>query len=295
MRPAVFLGLATVDVIYGIESIPAENEKSVAVRQEVLCGGPAANASITYAFLGGTAALVSAMGTHPLASVIRHELEHFRVALQDIAPSSPEIPSVSSILVNQRSGTRTVVSGHATRTQGAADFVDLHILDGAALLLVDGHQMACAIRAAAQARAQGIPVVFDGGSWKDGTDKLLAHVQYAVCSERFRPPGITSTGSVITYLLDHGPEAVAITRGADPILWATHRGQGEVSPPCVYAVDTTGAGDIFHGAFCHQLALGAPFVDALTDAAGVAAYSCRFAGTRAWMGEWARRIASNAP
>lgn len=294
MGPAVFLGLATVDIIYGVERVPAENEKSVAWRQEVWCGGPAANAAIAYAFLGGTASLVSAVGTHPLASVIRHEVERFRIALQDIAPSSTEMPPVSSVLVNRTTGARTVISGHATRVQVPAEAVDLRVLAGAALLLVDGHQIASGIRAAARARALGIPVVFDGGSWKDRADELLAHVQYAICSEHFRPPDVTTTGDVIPYLLDRGPEAVAITRGANPIRWATHGGQGEISPPGVSAVDTTGAGDVFHGAFCQQLASGTPFVDALTFAAGVAAYSCRFQGTRSWMDTWPRRIASNA-
>src|SRR5579872_2062952 len=93
---AAFLGLATVDITYAVERVPFENEKFVARSQEVLCGGPAANAAITYAYLGGIATLVSAVGTHPLASVIRHEVDRFRISLQDIAPSSAEMPPVSS-------------------------------------------------------------------------------------------------------------------------------------------------------------------------------------------------------
>lgn len=286
MGSAVFLGLSTVDVIYGVEHVPAENQKSVAHWQQVLCGGPAANAAITYAFLGGTATLVSAVGTHPLGALIRHELEHFRVSLQDIATASMEIPPVSAILVNSSNGARTVVSGHATRTQVPGDAVDLSVLNGAALLLVDGHQIGCGIKAASRAREMGIPVVLDGGSWKDGTDELLTYVQYAICSEHFRPPGITSADDVIAYLLDHGPQAVAITRGPHPITWATDGDQGEISPPRVAAVDTMGAGDILHGAFCYQLMRGLPFISALAFAADVASYSCRFPGTRSWMDTW---------
>jgi len=288
VRPAVFLGLVTVDVIYGVDSVPSENEKSVAQWQEVLCGGPAANAAITYGFLGGTATLMSAVGTHPLCSVIRHDLERFQVSLHDFAPSSREVPPVSAVLVSQSTGARTVVSGHATRTPAPAEAVNVGILNSAALLLVDGHQIACSIRAAAQARALGIPVVLDGGSWKDGTDELLPLVQYAICSEHFAPPGNASASDAIAYLLDRGPEAVAITRGPGPITWATRGDKGEIAPPRVVAVDTTGAGDIFHGAFCYQLVLGNPFPGALAFAAKVASYSCRFPGTRSWMATWPR-------
>jgi len=286
MAGAVFVGLTTIDLNYGLDGFPRENEKWVARSQEVHCGGPATNAAITYAFLGGTTTLVSAIGTHPLCSLIRDELEQFGITLQDIAPASTEVPALSSILVNSRNGTRTVASGHATRTKVPAEALPCGVLDGVALLLVDGHQMACGIRAAAEAKARGIPVVLDSGSWKESTEELLAHVQYAVCSENFTPPGISSKHETVRYLLDHGPRAVVITRGAESITWATHDDQGQLTPPPVHAVDTTGAGDVFHGAFCYQLAKGVPFQDALAFAAEVAAFSCRFPGTRSWMDAW---------
>ncbi len=288
VRCAVFLGLAAVDVIYAVESVPHENEKYIALQQEVLCGGPAANAAITCAFLGGNTRLVSSLGAHPIAAVIRDELERFRISLEDLAPSSPEVPPVSSILVSRGSGARTVISGHATRKQIPAEAFDRRALNDAALLLVDGHQIACAIKAAFEAKAQGIPVVLDGGSWKDRTDELLARIRIAICSETFRPPGTRDLSDVIEYVLRHGPEAVVITRGADPIIWATRHHKGELSPPRVAAIDTLGAGDIFHGAFCFRLMSGATLPEALAFAAEVAAYSCRFFGTRSWMNTWPR-------
>ena len=80
---------------------------------------------------------------------------------------------MSSVLVDQRTGARTLVSGHETRTQASAEAVDLGILQGAEIMLVDGHQMACAVGAATQARALGIRVVLDGGSGKNGMEELL--------------------------------------------------------------------------------------------------------------------------
>jgi sugar/nucleoside kinase (ribokinase family) len=279
----VFLGLATVDLIYEVESVPHENQKCVAQRQEIACGGPAANAAVASAFLGANATLISSVGAHPLAGVIQRELQHFRVSLLDVAPCSAEVPPLSSILVSQSTGARTVISGHATRKQVSPDALHGSSLDGADLLLVDGHQPACAIKAASLAKSKRIPVVFDGGSWKARTDELLAHTQIAICSEDFRPPGTNAASDTLDYVLSRGPESAVITRGSNSILWATRQHRGEIHPPRITPVDTLGAGDIFHGAFCFQFAEGSGLVEALTFAAEVAAHSCKSFGTRSWM------------
>jgi sugar/nucleoside kinase (ribokinase family) len=78
---------------------------------------------------------------------------------------------------------------------------------------------------------------------------------------------------------------VAITRGGGPIAWSDGSGRGAIHPPQVDALDTLGAGDIFHGAFCHYLAGGSTFVAALEQAARIAALSCTHLGTRAWIEE----------
>jgi sugar/nucleoside kinase (ribokinase family) len=289
VQSALFVGLATVDVIYATESTPRGNEKIVAQQQEIVCGGPAANAAITCAFLGCRATLVSAVGGHPLASVIHDELKAHRVSLVDLDPESTEMPVVASILVAEGSGNRSVISGYATRTIVAGDACGESVLGDAAVVMVDGHQMNCAIRAAAQAKQRGIPVVLDGGSWKPRTDELLATTNIAICSQDFRPPGTVDVQGVIDYVRQRGVEAVAITRGAKPILWSNQKESGEVDIAGVKAVDTLAAGDIFHGAFCYQMAMGTTFLSALESAAEVASYSCRFFGPRLWMQSWARR------
>ncbi len=283
MNSAAFLGLATVDIVYEVDGIPVENEKAVAIRQDVLCGGPAANAAITCAFLGATVKFAGAVGRHLLTRVIHEEFRRFGVVLHDIDPESSETPSISSIFVNPKTGSRTIISGHATRVQVPASAFDAALLEDAALLMVDGHQMAYAIAAACAAKDRGITVVLDGGSWKERTEELLEQTTIAICSEAFRPPGTTTLTDVIEYLLGQGIAYAAITRGADSIIWASRTQSGEITIPECDAIDTLAAGDIFHGAFCRRCLDGATFVDALTYASNVASCSCRFFGPRAWM------------
>jgi sugar/nucleoside kinase (ribokinase family) len=126
-------------------------------------------------------------------------------------------------------------------------------------------------------------VVMDGGSWKPGTEQLLKSVDVAICSADFLPAGCTSERDVISYLGSAGVTKIAITHGAAPVDFALQSDSGEIQVAEVEAVDTTGAGDIFHGAFCFQYASGCEFEGALRQAAIIAGESCRYQGTRRWM------------
>ena len=71
MASSVFVGLSTIDIVYGVDEFPAANSKIEAKSQEVLVGGPATNAAIAFAHLGGEATLVTAVGRNSLAAVVR--------------------------------------------------------------------------------------------------------------------------------------------------------------------------------------------------------------------------------
>lgn len=255
----VFVGLSTVDLVYSVETVPKSNTKIVAQRQESFAGGPATNAAVTFAYLGGAARLITAVGRHPLTTIIRHELSRFDVSLQDLLPEVDVVPTVSSILVTERTGERTVISANAGQLPGLPDSFDTSSIDGAAVLLMDGHHMPIGLSAAKSATTCGVRVVLDGGSWKPGTEELLRHVDVAICSQNFHPPGTTGENSILDYVLKQGPSAVAITKGERPIRFVCGSDSGEMPVPRVHAIDTLGAGDIFHGAFCHRMASGGAF------------------------------------
>jgi len=87
---------------------------------------------------------------------------------------------------------------------------------------------------------------------------------------------------VIAYLRSLHIPHIAITQGAKPILYSTNEICGEIPVPQIQPIDTLGAGDIFHGAFCDAI-LRMGFREALGEAAAIAARSCLSFGTRAWM------------
>jgi len=282
MTQAIFVGLSTIDIVYSVDKFPTSNTKVAAQSQEVFVGGPTTNAAITFAHLGGKAALVTAVGRHPLSHMIREELQKYAVRLVDLNPKFDEVPVISSVTVD-RKGHRNVVSANATRVQTPAAEVDINVCRQASIVMVDGHYMQNCQAWAQAARANNIPVVFDGGSWKEGSEDLLKSVNTAICSADFRPPGCKTRDSVIEFLKNAGVASIAITDGAEPIQFASGATSGTLRIPPVEVVDTMGAGDVFHGAYCYFASAGRGFVESLAEAANIAAESCRFRGVREWM------------
>ncbi|OKH13003.1 ribokinase [Fischerella major NIES-592] len=280
----LFVGLVTLDLIYLAQSPPRNNQKIVAADYTVTAGGPATNAAVTFSHLGNQSELLGVVGSHPMTQLIRGDLEKYQVEIIDLDPATTNPPPVSSIIVTQASGERAVISINAVKTQANSQAIPPDILQNVDIVLIDGHQMTVGIEIAQMAKANNIPVVIDGGSWKPGFDKLLPFVDYAICSANFHPPNCQTQEQVFTYLSKFGIPHIAITQGEKPIKYLIQEtgASGFVDVPKTTAVDTLGAGDIFHGAFCYYV-LRENFLDALASAAKIAAFSCQFFGTRHWI------------
>jgi sugar/nucleoside kinase (ribokinase family) len=289
----LFIGLTTLDLIYQAAHPPAQNQKIVATDYLVSAGGPATNAAVAFRHLGNQAILLSVIGCHPMTHLMRADLTQCGLILHDLDSNRTEPPSVSSIIVTQTTGERAVISINAVNANALPEQIpaemlekiDLNQID---LVLIDGHQMAVGTAIAQAAKAHHIPVIIDGGSWKPGFETLLPHVDYAICSANFHPPNCQTEAEVVAFLQQFAIPHIAITHGADPICYwisaHTATETGSIPVPIIQPIDTLGAGDIFHGAFCHAI-LHHPFAIALEKAAQVAAHSCQFFGTRRWMEE----------
>lgn len=109
MTEGLFAGLAGLDIAYYQQEFPQENAKSKTYHYQTFIGGPAANAAITYAILGGRATLITCLGKTTIAKAIKSEFSKvYNVNVIDIALDSELLPSLSSILVNTNHATRTI-------------------------------------------------------------------------------------------------------------------------------------------------------------------------------------------
>lgn len=276
----LFVGLATIDHVYRIDDFIDRNLKHYAAKYELYAGGPATNAAFTYGALGGFPTLITAIGRNHYSSVIHSDIAKFVPNILDMWHRETVAPPVATVLVSDNNGDRTIVTTMPeARHLGVPANLE-GIVGTADSVLVDGFYMDVALQAAAHARRLGKTVIFDGGSWKPGMDKLLRLVDVAIVSEKFAVPG---NMDVLEAIAEHGVRHVAMSRGKGPIKVKLPEGSCELPVEEISAVDTLAAGDVLHGAFSYFWDKGNPFVDALRKASRVATLSCRFFGARQWV------------
>lgn len=273
MTLVVAVGLCTVDLVQRVHTLPAPGVKVQSLSVEVAAGGPATNAAVAVAALGGRVRLATVLGTHPLARLAADDLSSCGVELMDVLPNRAAPPAVSAVTVRAADGERTVVSHNAAGVSAPPE-VDL---SGADAVLVDGHHPTLALHAAKQARARGIPVVLDAGSWKPILTELLPCVDVCARSSTFAAPEPLTTPVVIT------------TNGPAPVTWTVGAAQGEVPAQRTIARDTAGAGDVWHGAFTLAVArqgrvpTAADLPSMIEYANRAAAVRIQHEGARAWV------------
>ncbi len=272
----VCVGLATVDLVQRVERLPGVDAKAEALSADVAAGGPATNAAITAAALGARVTLVTAVGAHPLGGLIRADAQTYGVTLLDATPGARTPPPVSAVTVLDGTGARTIVSRNARDVEAPVPAGLAAVLATADVVLADGHHPRLA-RAAAGA---GRPLLLDAGSWRPVFADLLPVADVVACSATFRPPG---SADVRATLRAAGVRHGAITRGPEPVSWWSGTDSGELTVPAVPAVDTAGAGDVFHGALAVALGRGEDLVAALTFAVGIAGIRVQHRGPRGWL------------
>jgi sugar/nucleoside kinase (ribokinase family) len=280
----VFVGLATLDVIHRIAKPPAVNQKITSTAQFVAAGGPAANAAVTFAALGGDAILVTALGDDPVADLIRADLAEYGVRVVDAAAGTTRAVPVSAVSVIESTGDRSVVSLDAVNSDASPppDLDDL--VENGDVLLVDGHHPLIARAAVRFAAARGTPVVVDAGRWKPVMNDIVPHATDMVCSNDFRVPGCDEADSTAAALVRSGVRTVVTTHGGDPVEWWSNGESGSVPVEPVVVVDTLGAGDAFHGAYSYfSTHTGSSAVERINRSARVAALRCSVVGPRAWL------------
>ena len=285
----VFVGLATLDVIHRVAKAPAVNEKITSAAQFVAAGGPAANAAVTFAGLGGDAILVTALGDDPVAELIRADLAAYGVSVIDAAAGTTRAVPVSAVSVVESTGDRSVVSLDAVNSDASApeDLGDL--VADADVVLVDGHHPLIARAAARHAAAMVTTLVVDAGRWKPVMSDIIPHATDMVCSNDFRTPGADNSESTAVALVRSGVRTVVSTHGGDPVEWWSAGESGSVPVEPVVVVDTLGAGDAFHGAYSYfSTQIENSVAERIDRSARVAALRCSVVGPRAWLSELRR-------
>jgi sulfofructose kinase len=283
MRRIICVGHAALDRIYRIEAFPSAPSKIRALEHVESGGGMAANAAATIARLGGRAELWSRVGEDDAGVKIRAGLKAAGVDARSVQSFEEGRSSTSAIIVDGR-GERLIVGARDINMPSGTSWLPLERITGASAVLADVRWLEALRAAFTQARREGVVTVLDADlGAREALTEVLALTDYAIFSapalKDFAPQ--SGTGARLRRVLELGPRHAGVTLGPDGYRWADAGGGGRQPAFKVDVVDTTGAGDAFHGAFTLALVEGRPVAECARIACAVAALKCTRLGSRA--------------
>ncbi len=245
-------------------------------------GGPVSTALVTVARLGKKPALIAKIGGDTRGRLMLDDLHREGVDTSGVVVSPGHNSQFAFIMVEPEKGHRTILWGRAGLPNLTEEEVDLGLVRSGRLLHMDNHEIPGAIAAARAARESGIPVLVDAGSPDDRIEELLSLVDYAVTSQSFpeKLTGIRDPLKALEAIRAYGPRIAAMTMGPDGAVALADDGLVHSPGFQVDVVDTTGAGDVFHGAFAFGIVEGMDIPAVLRFSNAVAAMKCRSLGGR---------------
>ena len=279
----VGVGLNATDTLLVVPHFPAYAGK-VPIQEELLSpGGQVASAMATCAKLGLRAKYIGTMGDDDRGRIQMESLRSSGINLDHVQVRKGCANQSAYIIIDRATGERTVLWRRPDCLRIAPSEITREQITCARMLHIDGHDTPAVEHAARIARTAGMPVTVDVDTIYHGFDRVLPHVDYLVASSEF-PIQWTNESDPFKALeliqKEYGMRVAAMTLGAHGAL-ALAEGRFIYSPAFVVnCVDTTGAGDVFHGAFCYAVLEGMPMRDALEFSNAMAALNCMALGAR---------------
>jgi sulfofructose kinase len=295
----VGVGLNATDTLLVVSHFPAYGGK-IPFHQEMLSpGGQVASAMVACAKLGLRAKYIGTIGDDERGRIQMESLTGSGIDLTHVQ-RRPNCGNQSAyIIIDQSTGERTVFWSRPECLAITPEEITADQITCARLLHIDGHDTPAVGHAARLARENGIPVTVDVDTIYPGFENVLPYVDYLVASSEF-PGRWTRLDDPFRALekiqADFGMKVAAMTLGAHGAL-ARVDGEFVYAPAFVInCIDTTGAGDVFHGAFCYAVLQDMPIDEALAFSNGMAALNCLGLGARGHIGgiEEIRRLMAHA-
>lgn len=286
------VGIAVLDRLYYLPHIPKEGGKYEAQRYQECGGGPAATAAVTIARLGAEVDFIGRVGNDAAGETLTGELQHWGVNTQFCRKINNAQSTHSTILVDEE-GERLIVNYPSKDLPDDADWLAKIDFSQYDLVLADVRWQQGAHYAFNQAKRAGVPTLLDGDVTSQDITSLVTLSDHAVFSApglaRFAAMSNVDEGLAFAAEITRG--RVYVTQGSDGIKWREGDHLCHISAFKTEVVDTTGAGDVFHGALALALAEGLMEYEAIRFASAVAALKCTQSGGRAGIPDRAQTLA----
>lgn len=280
------MGIVTVDDFLYVPEYPAADAKVRVSRRLTQCGGLTGTALVAAARQGAKAAYAGCLGDDELTDFIRQNFEAEGIDTQYVDPKRKTKPIHSTIVVDESAGTRAILFEMPDDIQFGGDWPPESLVESAGVLFIDHYDADRTLRAAQIARSHGIPVVADFERDEGPRfDELLAIADHLILSRNFaaKITAESDPSRMISKLWAPGRAAIIITVGDEGCWHADHsNGPAQHCPAfLVKIVDTTGCGDVFHGAYAASLARNEPLAERIKIASAAAAIKAKSPGGQA--------------
>ncbi|MHB1001713.1 MAG: carbohydrate kinase family protein [Armatimonadota bacterium] len=278
----VGVGYCNVDYLGIIPRYPSLDEKMQMLEFSRQGGGVTATAMATVGRLGGRACYIGKVGDDDFGRFSIDELEKDSVDVSRVITQKDATSQFSFIAVDQATGKRTIFWTPSGIVFEAHDVCREDVLSGK-VLHVDAHHPNASLQAAKWANEAGIPVVMDAGTLRPGSEEIVEHTDALITSALFAKQytGEDDPEAAARKMFGGQRKIAAVTLGDKGCYYATADGIRHQPAFKVDVVDTTGAGDVFHGAFSFGLAQGWEYPAIIEFASAVSAIKCTKLGGRA--------------
>ncbi len=274
------LGIAPADLLFQIRRYPRPGEKIDATDMIVQGGGPVPTAMVTMTRLGMTTAVICAVGDDIMGRFTVDELKREKIDTSLIV-TKKQSSAIAAGWVEEGSGRRTIALD--LKIKVTPRDLDLPRFPETRAVHLDGRDMPACMKLARWARRNGVVVSFDVGSMRNDVSEILPLVDHLVCAEDFALPytGVRSPKAAIARLREICNGTVVITSGIKGSLgFSEETGLIRQRAFKVDTVDTTGAGDTYHGAYVTGLLRGMDLRQRMVFASAAAALKCTGPGAR---------------
>jgi sulfofructose kinase len=281
--PVIGLGQACLDFLGRLTAYPEEDGKCELADLHIQCGGPASTAMVTLSRLGIPTSFLGSISDDQFGIEIVKGLEKEKVDHTFLKITPGYTSQFAFIAITEGAGNRTVFWHRGTVPHLRSADVDLSPFSAARILHLDGLMIQASIEAAHQAREKGLTVVMDAGTMRDGSLELVSLVDILIASEGF-PQSLVGKDAPVEEALEvlHrlGPQEVVITRGSEGSVGLRDQRIITQEAFSTDAVDTTGAGDVYHGAYIFGLLQEWDMARCMRFASATAALKCKEVGAR---------------
>lgn len=276
----VCIGQCAWDMTFPIHEPLTENRKYRIMEPFSCIGAPAANAAYLCALWGEEAGLISRIGKDFYGQEICRILESVHVDCTHVQEDEQFTTPCSAIIANSSNGYRTIFNCPGNQRELSFTYPQK-----ADYLLLDGHELQASLEALK--RFPAAISVLDAGTCREDTKTLGALVDHLVCSQDFayQYTGIaitiedkTSWEKTFAKLKELNQKQIVVTLGENGLLYEEQGIIHHMSAFRVQTVDSTGAGDIFHGAYTYALSKGYSLPDTLMIASATSAISVQTLG-----------------